>query len=180
MLDGTTKQSEPDESSSPRGVLEVPVSSSSDSDNSSISSCSSVTDKSSVSSVHRALFGDYQRLQWRSLIENIKWKSVRRFSTIPLLGGYDISKKNLRRKLWRNRSADEKIDCGDIIAPKPSWRNFTHAELVAATENFSSGERISSYSSLFYCFLVLCFLGRVWMVNLWWDLLRERKKHRIN
>ncbi|GFY90777.1 protein kinase superfamily protein [Actinidia rufa] len=139
LLDETIKQTEPDELSSPRGVLEAPVSSSSsDSDNSSINSGSSVTEKSSASSVHRALFRDHQGLQWRSLIDNIKWKSVRRFSTIPLLGGYDISKKNLRRKLWRNRSADEEIDCGDIIVPKPSWRNFTHAELVAATENFSS------------------------------------------
>ncbi|KAF7135265.1 hypothetical protein RHSIM_Rhsim08G0017100 [Rhododendron simsii] len=63
---------------------------------------------------------------------------MRRFSAIPLLLGNEISKRNSRRKLIRNRSADDEIDCGDVVVtPKPSWRNFTHAELSAATDDFS-------------------------------------------
>ncbi|KAL7001612.1 non-specific serine,threonine protein kinase [Sarracenia purpurea var. burkii] len=129
-----------DDSSSPRGVLEVPVSGSSESDNGSISSSSSSCGSSAMekSSIHRSLIGDSQGLQWKNLIESIKWKSVRRFSTIPLLGGYEISRKNFRKKL--GRSADDRIDCGDVVAPKPSWKNFTHAELAAATDNFSPAQ----------------------------------------
>ncbi|KAL6959502.1 putative ribokinase [Sarracenia purpurea var. burkii] len=132
-----------DDSTSPRGVLEVPVSGSSESDNGSISSSSSCGSSTmEKSSIHRTPIGDSQGLQWKNLVESIKWKSVRRFSTIPLLGGYEISKKNLRKKLGRIRSADDRIDCGDVVAPKPSWKNFTHAELAAATDNFSSEKLI--------------------------------------
>ncbi|KAH7859394.1 hypothetical protein Vadar_000538 [Vaccinium darrowii] len=45
--------------------------------------------------------------------------------------------KYLSKKLGRNRSADEEIDCGDSMVPKPSWRNFSCAELSAATNDFS-------------------------------------------
>ncbi|XP_058185000.1 receptor-like cytosolic serine/threonine-protein kinase RBK1 isoform X1 [Rhododendron vialii] len=139
-LNGTKKDAKIDDLSSPRGVLEAPVSGSSDSDNSSISSGSSSFDSSAAekSPVENPLIGEISSnnvLHWKNLIENIKWKSVRRFSTIPLIGGYDL--KNLRRKLGRNRSADEEIDCGDSVVPKPSWRNFSRSELSAATDNFS-------------------------------------------
>ncbi|KAG5529613.1 hypothetical protein RHGRI_030107 [Rhododendron griersonianum] len=139
-LNGTKKHAEIDDLSSPRGVLETPVSGSSDFDNSSISSGSSSFDSSAAekSPVENPLIGEIGSnnvLHWKNLIENIKWKSVRRFSTIPLIGGYDL--KNLRRKLGRNRSADEEIDCGDSVVPKPSWRNFSRSELSVATDNFS-------------------------------------------
>lgn len=139
-LNGTKKHAEIDDLSSPRGVLETPVSGSSDFDNSSISSGSSSFDSSAAekSTVENPLIGEIGSnnvLHWKNLIENIKWKSVRRFSTIPLIGGYDL--KNLRRKLGRNRSAEEEIDCGDSVVPKPSWRNFSRSELSAATDNFS-------------------------------------------
>ncbi|KAI8028717.1 Receptor-like cytosolic serine/threonine-protein kinase RBK1 [Camellia lanceoleosa] len=141
-VDEIEKEADGDnELSSPRGVLEVPVSDSSDSDNSSISSCESSGSERSV--VHRALFGESQGgLHWKSFIDTIKMKSVRRFTTIPLLSGYDISKKNLIKKLGRNQSADDDIDCGDMVVPKPSWRSFSRTELVAATDNFNSEKLI--------------------------------------
>lgn len=137
-LEATKKEDEINDLSSPRGVLEAPVSSSSDSDNSSISSGSSSFGSSASEILPRkALIGEISNnvLNWRNLIENVKWKSVRTFSTIPFLGGYDM--KYLRKKLGRNRSADEEIDCGDSMVPKPSWRNFSCAELSAATNDFS-------------------------------------------
>lgn len=131
--------------------METPVSGSSDFDNSSISSGSSSFDSSAAekSTVENPLIGEIGSnnvLHWKNLIENIKWKSVRRFSTIPLIGGYDL--KNLRRKLGRNRSAEEEIDCGDSVVPKPSWRNFSRSELSAATDNFSPGELHLCFSLL--------------------------------
>ncbi|KAL6959505.1 non-specific serine,threonine protein kinase [Sarracenia purpurea var. burkii] len=146
-----------DDSISPRGVLETPVSGSLESDNGSISSSSSCGSSTMEKlSIHRTPIGDSQGLQWKNLVESIKWKSVRRFSTIPLLGGYEISKKNLRKKLGRIRSADNRIDCGDVVAPKPSWKNFTHAELAAATDNFSPGKKGKKTElSLSLCFLLL-------------------------
>ncbi|THG19340.1 hypothetical protein TEA_028593 [Camellia sinensis var. sinensis] len=125
------QEEDSDDQSSPRGVLEIPISGS-DSDNSSCGT--SATEKSTV---HRALFGENNGLHWRNLIDNIKWKSMRRFSTIPLLGGYEISRKNLRRKLGLSPGIDDESDCGDIVVPKPSWRNFTKKELADATDNFS-------------------------------------------
>ncbi|KAH7851096.1 hypothetical protein Vadar_007251 [Vaccinium darrowii] len=124
-----------DDQSSPRGVLEIPVSGS-DSDNSSTISSSWGTAKLAT---HRASFREsHVLLHWRNFIDNIRSKSVRRFSAIPLLLGND-SRKSLRKKLNRNRSADDEIDCGDVEeGPKPSWRNFTLAELSAATDDFSS------------------------------------------
>ncbi|KAF5960448.1 hypothetical protein HYC85_001657 [Camellia sinensis] len=89
------------------------------------------------------LFGESQGgLHWKNFIDTIKMKSVRRFTTIPLLSGYDISKKNLIKKLGRNQSADDDIDCGDMVVPKPSWRSFSRTELVAATDNFNSEKLI--------------------------------------
>ncbi|KAI8027950.1 Receptor-like cytosolic serine/threonine-protein kinase RBK1 [Camellia lanceoleosa] len=82
----------------------------------------------------RALFGERQDgLQWKSFIDTIKIKSMRRFTTIPLLSRYNISKKNLVKKLRRNQSADDEIDCGDMVVPKASWRNFSRTELIVAT-----------------------------------------------
>ncbi|KAL2344422.1 hypothetical protein Fmac_005707 [Flemingia macrophylla] len=84
--------------------------------------------------------------QWRAMIEALRIKSVRRFSTIPLLAAsYEISRRSLRNKLARIRPAndeeeeDEFQNCAiliDGIPTKPSWRNFSYAHLAAATENF--------------------------------------------
>lgn len=138
---------------SPRAVLEVHISGSSDSDNSSISSGersrsfgsspSSVGEKSTVSGIDGG-DGDETRqgLRFKNLFDQVKRKSIRRFSTIPLLGGYNeklLPTKNFKRKLLsRIRSAEEDtIDCHDFVVPKPSWRNFSLDELAQATNNFS-------------------------------------------
>jgi hypothetical protein len=120
------------EDPSPRCVLEIPVMSS-DSDNS--SSCSSCSpDKSSsplsttppnVSSFH----------QWNKMIESIKKKSIRRFSVIPLLASYELTRKKKQPKL--SPCSENDFDCDQILVAKPSWRNFTFDELVAATDNFN-------------------------------------------
>ncbi|KAI3462141.1 hypothetical protein Pfo_018804 [Paulownia fortunei] len=144
------KQEETDEGSSPRGVLEIPITGSgSDSDHS--SNLSSIDRSSSFGSekspVERGAAWElsYGTLHWKKLFGQIKRRSVMRFSTIPLLGGYgyDLSKKAFRRKLLgRNHSAADAIDCGDFVVPKPSWRNFSYEELKQATENFSSDKLI--------------------------------------
>ncbi|KAK3022747.1 hypothetical protein RJ639_045612, partial [Escallonia herrerae] len=140
-------QEDSDDQSSPRGVLEIPVLGS-DSDNSSNISSSSRSSSSCGSSLseksgeQKGSFGESHGLHWKDLIENIKRRSMRRFSTIPLLGGYESSRKNAKRKLGRNRSSEESIDCGGLIVPKPSWRNFSYEELVAATDNFNPDKLI--------------------------------------
>ncbi|KAK2988362.1 hypothetical protein RJ640_003917 [Escallonia rubra] len=140
-------QEDSDDQSSPRGVLEIPVLGS-DSDNSSNIGSSSRSSSSCGSSLseksgeQKGSFGESHGLHWKNLIENIKRRSLRRFSTIPLLGGYESSRKNAKRKLGRNRSSEESIDCGGLIVPKPSWRNFSYEELVAATDNYNPDKLI--------------------------------------
>ncbi|XP_061356673.1 receptor-like cytosolic serine/threonine-protein kinase RBK1 [Gastrolobium bilobum] len=77
-------------------------------------------------------------MQWKSMIDVFKFKSVRKLTSIPLLSTtHEVSKKGLTKKLARIRSAEDSIDIG-AIATKPSWRNFDYAELAAATRDFSS------------------------------------------
>lgn len=120
------------EDPSPRCVLEIPVTSS-DSDNS--SSCSPDKSLSSSPSTNGR--------QWNKMIESIKKKSMRRFSVIPLLASYELTRKNMRRKQPKlsssSPSPDNVFDCGQFLVAKPSWRNFTYDELVAATDGFNTG-----------------------------------------
>ncbi|XP_041018987.1 receptor-like cytosolic serine/threonine-protein kinase RBK1 isoform X3 [Juglans microcarpa x Juglans regia] len=129
-----------DDESSPRGVLEIPALGATDSDHtgsSSFSSCISPTQKPAPTPPLRESHGGSQ---WKSVIEALKRKSMRRFSIIPLLSAsHEFSAKNLSRKLGRIRSAEDGIDNDGIPRPKPSWRSFDYAELAAATDNFSSG-----------------------------------------
>ncbi|KAI4328124.1 hypothetical protein L6164_020506 [Bauhinia variegata] len=119
-----------DDEGSPRGVLEIPISGTeSDLSGSSRSS----------SPAQRPNDRDSGGPQWKSMIDVIRKKSVRRFSTIPFLGmSYDISRKNLRKKLGRNRKGEDGAIDLSAISTKSSWRNFDYAELAAATDNFSS------------------------------------------
>ncbi|KAK4480123.1 hypothetical protein RD792_013180 [Penstemon davidsonii] len=139
-----TEEEEEEEESSPRGVLEITISGS-DSDQSSSSSFGS--EKSTAEREGAGEF-NYGNLQWKKIIGQIKRKSVRRFSIIPLLPflgtyGNEMSKKSTKRKLGRNRSAEENaIDCGDFVMPKPSWRNFSYQELKQATNSFSPDKLI--------------------------------------
>ncbi|XP_020217926.1 receptor-like cytosolic serine/threonine-protein kinase RBK1 isoform X1 [Cajanus cajan] len=84
--------------------------------------------------------------QWRAMIDVLRFKSVRRFSSIPLLAAsYEISRRSLRNKLARIRPAnedddDDDFDCAiviDDIPTKPSWRNFSYSDLAAATQDFN-------------------------------------------
>lgn len=150
---------------SPRAVLEIHISGTSDSDSSSISSGERsrsfgsspspvATDKSAApetvggssnggegSNGEETGQGQGQGLRFKILFDQMKRKSIRRLSTLPLFGGYEnlIPKKNIKRKLLsRIRSAEEDtIDCHDFVVPKPSWRNFTFDELAQATDNFT-------------------------------------------
>ncbi|KAK4367029.1 hypothetical protein RND71_014909 [Anisodus tanguticus] len=126
---------------SPRAVLEIHISSTSDSDNSSISSGERSRSFGSSPSPSPVGSGG-EGLSFKNLFDQMKRKSIRRLSTIPLLGGYEmlLPKKNIKRKLLaRIRSAEEDtIDCcHDFVVPKPSWRNFSLDELAQATDNFT-------------------------------------------
>ncbi|MCE2055243.1 putative ribokinase [Datura stramonium] len=128
----TNRDDQYSSSSSPRGVLENPTLGSSDSDNSSISS----SDDRSSSFASSSSGELSQSVYWKNLFDQIKRRSMRRLSSIPLLGYEMILPKNIRRILSKNRSAEEDAtDCDDI--PKPSWRNFSYGELAEATDNFS-------------------------------------------
>ncbi|OVA01843.1 Protein kinase domain [Macleaya cordata] len=119
---------------SPRGVLEIPVLGS-DTD-------SSTSSNSSFSSVEKTikqegLAPESTGLHWRNFIQNIKKKSARRFSTLPLLiTSSEITRRHLNRKLARIRSAEDELDLGLPEVLKPSWKNFNHEELATATDNF--------------------------------------------
>ncbi|XP_015058904.1 receptor-like cytosolic serine/threonine-protein kinase RBK1 [Solanum pennellii] len=156
------EKKENNEQLSPRAVLEISISGTSDSDNSSISSGersrsfgsspSPVGEKSSVSDGSGSGGGGGggeetgQGLRFKNLFDQMKRKSIRRLSAIPLLVGYEnlLAKKNIKRKLLsRIRSAEEEtIDCHDFVVPKPSWRNFSLDELAQATDNFTQDNLI--------------------------------------
>lgn len=123
---------------SPRGVLEIPVTGTdSDSSSSSCGSSSSPEKSTPQRAVNRESGG------WKSMIDSIKKKSVvRRFSVIPLLTNYELTKKNLWKKLGRLQvpEDDDADDGGSVPIVRHSWKNFDFAELAAATDNFNSGE----------------------------------------
>ncbi|KAG2300617.1 hypothetical protein Bca52824_037089 [Brassica carinata] len=140
------------EHSSSSGLLEITVMMDSDADNSSTyystcSSCSPDDDSSSLSlsspfsnTPNKNVSSSYHGgLQWNKMIESIKKKSIRRFTVIPLLASYELTRKNLRRKQPKfpfppsvNGFPSERF-----FMPKPSWRNFTYEELAAATDDFN-------------------------------------------
>lgn len=140
--DDSKKLDNGEDQTSPRAVFEIPVSGT-DSDHSSSSSCSSSSTNRSIPQRSTTMSTKQSHgLQWKNLIDTWKKKSVRRFSTIPMLTSSDTSRRGLRRKLARIRSADDRIDCGEELVIKPSWRSFDYEELAAATDNFSSEKLI--------------------------------------
>ncbi|XP_074308534.1 receptor-like cytosolic serine/threonine-protein kinase RBK1 [Silene latifolia] len=132
-------------SASPRGVLDIPISS--DSSSTSMSSTSSNNwdsssiDKNGSDDNNNSNSSDNSLgTQWKGFIHTVKKKSgVRKLSstTINLLNSYDISAKSICKKLARIRSGDDGIDCRLLPTPKPSWRNFGYSELATATDHFS-------------------------------------------
>ncbi|XP_010462975.1 PREDICTED: receptor-like cytosolic serine/threonine-protein kinase RBK1 [Camelina sativa] len=124
--------------STPRCVLEIPVMSSDSDNSSSSSSCSSCSPDKSTSPLSTTPTNVSSFHQWNKMIDSIKKKSIRRFSVIPLLASYELTRKNMRRKQHKlTPSSENEFDCGPILFAKPSWRNFTFDELVAATDNFN-------------------------------------------
>ncbi|KAF0904881.1 hypothetical protein E2562_038607 [Oryza meyeriana var. granulata] len=122
--------SECTDQSSPRAVLDLSVSGSVDSDES--------------SSVEQSAESNHN-LQWRNLISGLilrRRKSMGRAVTFP----QRTKTTGLKRYLERMRSGKNQIDCGSIapeILPeiskwRPSWRSFDYNELCAATDKFSS------------------------------------------
>ncbi|KAK7307267.1 hypothetical protein VNO77_40174 [Canavalia gladiata] len=127
------KMSSSDGESSPRGILETPVSGTDSEYNGSgiFSSCSPEAPGKSIG-------WENHMLPWKSMMDVFKFKSVRKLTAFPLMGtSSDLTKKNLTKKLARIRSAEDGIDIG-AIPTKPSWRNFDYEELAAATDDFSS------------------------------------------
>ncbi|CAH8281921.1 unnamed protein product [Eruca vesicaria subsp. sativa] len=137
-------------SSSSSGVLGITVMIDSDTDNSSTyystcSSCSPDDNDKSVSSPfsntpNKNVMSPYHGgLQWNKMIESIKKKSIRRFTVIPLLASYELTRKNLRRKQpkFPFPPSENGFPCERFFMPKPSWRNFTYEELAAATDDFN-------------------------------------------
>ncbi|KAK7252443.1 hypothetical protein RIF29_36380 [Crotalaria pallida] len=128
-----------EDDSSPRGVLETPVSGT-ESDISGSSSGRSTSPESSPSAESKRAGGfEGHLLPWKSMIDVLTFKSVRKLTAFPLLStNHDVSKKgSTKKKLARIQSAEDTIDIG-AIPTKPSWRNFDYAELAAATDDFSS------------------------------------------
>jgi hypothetical protein len=130
-----------EDSSSPRGVLGMV--SDSDNSSSSCSSCSSDDKSSSTSSpfsnTTKTVSSSHHGLQWNKMIESIKKKSMRRFSVIPLLASYELTRKNLRRKQPKLTPSESAFTCEAFFMAKPSWRNFTYEELAVATDYFNPG-----------------------------------------
>ncbi|AED91559.1 putative receptor-like cytosolic serine/threonine-protein kinase RBK1 RLK-Pelle-RLCK-VI family [Arabidopsis thaliana] len=128
-----------EDSSSPRGVLGMV--SDSDNSSSSCSSCSSDDKSSSTSSpfsnTTKTVSSSHHGLQWNKMIESIKKKSMRRFSVIPLLASYELTRKNLRRKQPKLTPSESAFTCEAFFMAKPSWRNFTYEELAVATDYFN-------------------------------------------
>ncbi|OIW10622.1 hypothetical protein TanjilG_15994 [Lupinus angustifolius] len=136
-----------DDDSSPRGVLETPVSGTeSDISGNSSSSGHSISPLSSPSSAaaeaQRVGGFDGYMPQWKTMFDVLTFKSVRKLTVFPMLSAnHDVSKKGSTKKLARIRSAEDTIDIG-AVPMKPSWRNFDYAELAAATDDFSSENMI--------------------------------------
>lgn len=129
------------EDPSPRCVLEIPAMSSDSDNSSSSSSCSSCSPDKSSSPLSTTPTNVSSFHQWNKMIESIKKKSIRRFSVIPLLASYELTRKNMRRKQPKlSPCSENEFDCDQILVAKPSWRNFTFDELVAATDNFNPGK----------------------------------------
>ncbi|XP_058772107.1 receptor-like cytosolic serine/threonine-protein kinase RBK1 [Vicia villosa] len=125
---------------SPRGVFEVPIS---DSDSTGSENYGNSQRAQQGGKLSPSAAGGGDGHQWRNMIDALRFKSVRRFSTIPLLAAsYESSRRSLRNKLARARTGnDDENDFDGALdlegITKPSWRNFSYEDLAAATDNFN-------------------------------------------
>ena len=131
---------------SPRDVFEVPISDTNSTESSNYGTPQRAQQqhggKSPLSSPGGGGGGGEGGHQWRAMIDALRFKSVRRFSTIPLLAAsYEISRRSLRNKLARIKTGNDDDDIDGSIdldgITKPTWRNFSYEDLVAATDNFN-------------------------------------------
>lgn len=161
---------------SPRDVFGVPVSGT---DSDSTGSSNYDGSGSPGTGSNRGQGRDAQNQQWKTMIDVLRFKSVRRFSTIPLLGAsYEISRRSLRNKLARIRPANDDDDLDntidiDGIPTKPSWRNFNYADLVAATDDFNPGMNQAQVMHSFFFFFHFSIYARClkkWMPSTWFWL----------
>ena len=137
--DNHVKEFTIDDESSPRAILETPVSGTESDNSGSSESFSSVSPEKSPAVTGKEVPKEGYVQQLKSMIDVFKFKSVRKLTAVPLLSvGHDISRKGFTKKLARIRSAEDSIDIG-AFPTKPSWRNFDYEELAAATGNFSYG-----------------------------------------
>jgi hypothetical protein len=130
-----------DDRTSPRAVLDISVSGSVDSDDS--------------SSVEQSIVSNHNVL-WRNLIRGLilrKKKSMDRAVTFPQRS----KSRGLKGYLERMRSGKNQMECSATIAPeilpeigkwRPSWRNFDYDEICAATDRFISG---NMRALLYFC-----------------------------
>lgn len=115
------------EQSSPRGVLEIPISGSDSDNQSSISSRGSSFNEKSSCGDEEEVISAASSLRWRKVVYNLKWKTFK-----PWL-----------KKLGMGHGGDAVVGdggCGgggEWVVDKPSWRNFSLGELAVATDGFN-------------------------------------------
>ncbi|XP_077232389.1 receptor-like cytosolic serine/threonine-protein kinase RBK2 [Tasmannia lanceolata] len=127
-LDVEKEEKEVVDGSSPRGVLEDCMRSLESETSSS---------KPSTSSYSESLASPTVPSQWRGFFRLWRERSMRRLSTFPPRGVPKIHKRNRSN---RENQTTEPTLCNNLetCCFKPSWINFSHAELREATNNFSS------------------------------------------
>ncbi|KAE8709471.1 Receptor-like cytosolic serine/threonine-protein kinase RBK1 [Hibiscus syriacus] len=123
------------EKESPRGVLENPgLGSDSDCKSCSSSSSSLICPEKTTPS-EKNINLDFSGLPFKQIIGTIKKKTPISFSIFPLVASYDISRKNLMKKIAKLYGTEVDDDC--LSQVKPSCKNFAYSELAAATDNFN-------------------------------------------
>eukprot|EP00262_Sarcandra_glabra_P001271 TRINITY_DN11305_c0_g3_i1.p1 TRINITY_DN11305_c0_g3~~TRINITY_DN11305_c0_g3_i1.p1 ORF type:complete len:497 (-),score=70.90 TRINITY_DN11305_c0_g3_i1:273-1763(-) len=79
---------------------------------------------------------------WRGFFRLLKQRSMRRLSTFPPLSVPMLSRRASRTTQENSNSIPIPPDGMEFCRLKPSWKNFTLAELRTATNNFSSENMI--------------------------------------
>ncbi|KAL5701548.1 non-specific serine/threonine protein kinase [Ranunculus cassubicifolius] len=118
--------------SSPRGVLD-----------NSIGSMESETSSSKSSTLDfETQSNPRSGSQWRAFFNSVKTRSIRRLTSFPPASAPRLSKK-LGRSMRENSSPLlMPIEETNMYNFKSSWKNFTLAQLQAATKNFCPGNMI--------------------------------------
>lgn len=124
---------------SPRGVLQIPISSADSDGGSSSSSSDILSGDRSIAPDGTVL--ESHSLQWRTLIGGLilrKKRCMMRLSTFP--------PATTGLGLQETQSEKDRMESGEITAEigrgRPSWRSFDYQELAAATDNFSPDKLI--------------------------------------